>query len=157
MKKKGKYPSVQFGTSLMLVVFMVLCLTAFASLSLSGALRDYGYSQKSAQKTYEYYQADAKAQHKLAEIDKILKKTYQEFPQSYMEHAAQELRNIPDIIIGDTVSWQVDMNERQALKVELILNDTDKSNSLYEISCWKEVSTQKWDSETKLPVIGSDD
>lgn len=157
MKKKVNYPSVQFGTSLMLVVFMVLCLTAFASLSLSGALRDYGYSQKSAQKTKEYYEADAKAQHKLADIAKVLRQVSEEYPESYAEHAMQELQKIPDITVGDTVSWQVRMNESQALQVELRLKDSIKSDSLYEISCWREVSTQKWNSETTLPVIGSDD
>lgn len=156
-KKKVNYPSVQFGTSLMLVVFMVLCLTAFASLSLSSALRDYKYSQKSAQKTSEYYQADSKAQHKLAEITKILEKTYKEFPESYIEHATQELAGIQDITIGNTVSLQVKINDSQALKVELTLNNPAKKNSLYEVSCWKEISTKNWNSETTLPVIGSDD
>ncbi len=160
---KKNYPSVQFGTSLMLVVFMVLCLTAFATLSLSSALKNYSYSQKTAQKTTDYYQADAKASRKLEEIAGILKKAYLTSPESYPENALDSLSRIDNLKITKNVgenypqvSFEIPVNESQALSVRLILNGTSSENGLFTISGWKEISTEEWNSNTTLPVIGSD-
>lgn len=163
-ENKKNYPSVQFGTSMMLVVFMVLCLTAFAALSLSSALKNYSCSQKAAQKTTDYYQADAKANRKLEEIADTLKSAYLSSPESYSAFALDSLSRIEDINITEgeaqhfpQVSFEVPINDSQALAVRLMLNGTSPSeNSLFIISSWKEVSTEEWNSSTTLPVIGSD-
>ena len=39
-KKRGSYPGIQIGTSYLLVIFVILCLVTFATLSLSSAKRD---------------------------------------------------------------------------------------------------------------------
>ena len=170
MKRRQKsYPAVQFGTSLMLVVFMILCLTAFATLSLSSAMRDYEYSKKAADKTSDYYKADAAAGCRLAEIDTILKETAQANPASgaspsYME---QVLDRLQDEKLFDTLTdedssnpqiiYNVPVNERQSLRVTLALNTPDTSGDrLYRIVQWKEISSQEWNNSTTLPVIGSD-
>ena len=170
MKRRQKsYPAVQFGTSLMLVVFMILCLTAFATLSLSSAMRDYEYSKKAADKTSDYYKADAAAGCRLAEIDRILKETAQAnqasgASSSYME---QVLDRLQDEKLFDTLTdedssnpqiiYNVPVNERQSLRVALVLNTPDTSGDrLYRIVQWKEISSQEWNNSTTLPVIGSD-
>lgn len=174
MKKRRKsYPAVQFGTSLMLVVFMILCLTAFATLSLSSAMRDYEYSKKAADKTSDYYKADAAAGCRLAEIDTILKETAQanqasgasgQDPDSYM---GKVLDRLQDEAMFDTlteedssnpqITYNVPVNERQSLRVTLALNTPDTSGDrLYRIVQWKEISSQEWNNSTTLPVIGSD-
>lgn len=170
MKRRQKsYPAVQFGTSLMLVVFMILCLTAFATLSLSSAIRDYEYSKKAADKTSDYYKADAAAGCRLAEIDTILKETAQAnqasgASPSYME---QVLDRLQDEKLFDTltdedssnpqITYNVPVNERQSLRVTLALNTPDTSGDrLYRIVQWKEISSQEWNNSTTLPVIGSD-
>ena len=38
--KKQKYPLINMGTSLMLVIFIILCFIIFSTLSLSSSLRD---------------------------------------------------------------------------------------------------------------------
>ena len=60
-QNRTSYPMFQMGTALLLVVLTSLCLIVFAALSLSSALRDYGYSEKIAEKTKAYYEADSKA------------------------------------------------------------------------------------------------
>ena len=60
-QNRTNYPMFQMGTALLLVVLTSLCLMIFAALSLSSALRDYGYSEKIAEKTKGYYEADSKA------------------------------------------------------------------------------------------------
>ena len=67
-QKRSLYPSFQMGTSLLLVVLTSLCLMVFAALSLSAALRDYEYSEKVANKTSAYYEANSKAYQELKSL-----------------------------------------------------------------------------------------
>ena len=67
-RKRELYPGFQIGTSLLLVILTSLCLLVFAALSLSSAIRDYKYSEKIAEKTSCYYEADGKANELLAEL-----------------------------------------------------------------------------------------
>ncbi|MCD8011916.1 MAG: hypothetical protein LUG99_01825 [Lachnospiraceae bacterium] len=57
------------GISLMLLIFLSLCLITFSLLSLSGATADSKLSQNSAERTTEYYAAVTAANGILAEID----------------------------------------------------------------------------------------
>ncbi|MBQ0018409.1 MAG: hypothetical protein KBS63_04240 [Clostridiales bacterium] len=58
-KRKVSAPASNIGIASLLVVFLVLCLVVFATLSLSTALNDYSQSQKQAQHVTEYYEGDA--------------------------------------------------------------------------------------------------
>ena len=53
-KKRGSYPGIQIGTSYLLVIFVILCLVTFATLSLSSAKRDQSYSQQLAGRETAY-------------------------------------------------------------------------------------------------------
>ena len=156
--KKKPGPSVHFGTALMLTVFVILCLTAFATLSLSSAMRDYEYSKKTAEHKRDYYHADGEANEILREIAGILESTKESEPQDYMEQVSARLKDIPELDAeGDRVSYTVPVNDRQAIQVTLQLYAPGTSeNGLYRISQWKEISTKEWNSSTTLPVIGSD-
>jgi len=48
-RDKRQAPFVNIGSSLLLVVFLVLCLVTFATLSLSSAQSDYSFSSRAAQ------------------------------------------------------------------------------------------------------------
>lgn len=168
-RRKKSYPAVQFGTSLMLVVFITLCLTAFATLSLSSAMRDYEYSEKAADKTYAYYHADAKANERLAEVAGVIEDTAKSVQSgllavdTYMEEVVTSLEKLSGITIAESepgkpaVSYSVPVNDNQVLQVTLVLYTPGSSGDrLYQITQWKEVSSKKWDGTTTLPVIGSD-
>lgn len=168
-RRKKSYPAVQFGTSLMLVVFITLCLTAFATLSLSSAMRDYEYSRKAADKAYDYYQADAKANEKLAEVTGVIKNTSKSLQSgqftadTYIEEVVAKLEKLSDITMTESrsgepaVSYSVPVNDNQVLQVTLVLYTPGTSGDrLYKITQWKEVSSKKWNSTTTLPVIASD-
>ena len=75
--KQNKQQStfINIGSSSLLMVFLVLCLTTFAILSLSSAQSDYSFSKKFAEHKTEYYEASSKAEMILGEIDQILAET----------------------------------------------------------------------------------
>lgn len=60
------------GISLILLIFLSLCLMTFSLLSLSGATADERLSQKAANRTTEYYAAVNAANEILADIDAAL-------------------------------------------------------------------------------------
>lgn len=55
-RNKRKFGFVNIGTASLLVVFLTLCLVAFAMLSLSTAKNDYEFSKKLAERTTVYYE-----------------------------------------------------------------------------------------------------
>lgn len=54
---KEKKAGVNTGISLMLVIFVVMCIVTFAVLSYSSAMSDYNLSMKAVERTKLYYQA----------------------------------------------------------------------------------------------------
>ena len=55
-------PVVNIGSSSLLVIFLVLCLVTFATLSLSSARSDYNISRRLAERKTESYAASSQAE-----------------------------------------------------------------------------------------------
>ena len=70
--KKTRSSFINIGFSSIVMVFIMICLVTFATLSVLTAHSDYRLSQKMAQKTTAYYEADATARDMAAFIDKEL-------------------------------------------------------------------------------------
>ena len=96
-KKRGSYPGIQIGTSYLLVIFVILCLVTFATLSLSSAKRDQSYSQQLAGRETAYCEANAKAAQIMAQIDDAFAKedrvevTFSDFYRIMRESTKAEL------------------------------------------------------------------
>lgn len=162
MKKKN-FSITNIGTVSLLMIFIILCMVTFAALSLSSAAADHRFSQKMADHSREYYDASGKAEAKLAEIDDVLDGAYQN-GMSDDDYYQQIRENYPDISQEFTkekplISYQVDMNDSQAVFVQLkILPPTEiestGSNSYYKIITWKEISTKEWKGDNSIKLIG---
>ncbi|MCC8065672.1 MAG: hypothetical protein LIO94_01020 [Clostridiales bacterium] len=93
------------GISLMLLIFLSLCLITFSLLSLSGASADQNLSQKAADRTTEYYAAVTTANEILDKIDSQLAAALKESAdskspeQAYME-ACEKLS-----VSGTELTW----------------------------------------------------
>ena len=66
--RKTPAPSLSLGGATILVIFIVLCLLTFASLSLVSAFSDLSLSEKTAQRTTDYYAAVSQAHQELAQM-----------------------------------------------------------------------------------------
>ncbi|MGE4214714.1 MAG: hypothetical protein AB7E42_08065 [Anaerotignaceae bacterium] len=73
MKRRLKAMGLPIGGPSLLMAFILLCLTIFASISFMAANRDYKLSQKTAEHLTQYYAADSRAEEILAQIDNSLK------------------------------------------------------------------------------------
>ena len=73
---KQKKGFIHIGFSSILMVFTMLCLVTFATLSLITANSDYRLSLKVAEKTTAYYEADTAARNYLQQLDMALADLY---------------------------------------------------------------------------------
>lgn len=133
--KKGPASFINIGFSSIVMVFIMICLVTFASLSVLTAHSDYRLSQKVADKTTAYYNADAIAREMLENVDATLYELYlnsstvSDFYESlpttdFSSNAPHEVR---DIILNvseeyTTLSYEVSITDVQTLHVTLKIN-----------------------------------
>lgn len=157
--KKKTLPVTNIGSVSLLMIFIVLSLATFATLSLSSAANDYQFSQKVAAHNTAYYDACSKASLYLNEIDNVLAQTYSRYPDRYYEEAAASLSDMDGITVnseGSTLllTFQTAVNDTHALKVVLTLNDPGAlSDGFYRITTWQEISTAGWKGNDSLKLI----
>lgn len=150
--KKYENSFVNIGSSLLLVIFLVLCLVTFATLSLSSARSDKSFSQRLADRKTEYYQASNRAEELLARIDSLLtERDGKDVDSKLLSSIDASLRyDAADA----TISYQVPVNERQFLSVRLGLNQTGASaDAGYQILQWQIQSEQSDEEEPPLHLM----
>ena len=157
--KRQSYPVTNIGSVSLLMTFIVLCLAIFATLSLSGALSEYHYSQKIAQHNQEYYEASNEATQLLREIDRILHAAYANGSGSFYTASEELLTGLGGISMDfsleqPTIAYEVSINDTQALKVILTLNRPDQTASgYYKISTWQEIHSTTWEGDDSLNLM----
>lgn len=120
MKQKSKGSAI--GISLILVVFILLCLITFGTLSYLQARADNALSVSAAENTLAFYQADFTAQTTLAQIDASLANAYvaSDSAEAYAS-ALQSMFQADDAvqvvqgIDGITVTFTTTVSEKEAL------------------------------------------
>ena len=116
------------GLSSLLTIFAVLCLTVFALLTLSSAQAAKTLSDRTAEASVRYYEADAAAEATLAAL------RAGELPE-YVKRS------------GDIFSYCHFISDTQVLAVEVRLIGSD-----YEIIRWQAVSISEWEADDSLSV-----
>lgn len=164
MQKDNKQtPFVNIGSSLLLVIFLILCLVTFATLSLSSARSDYSFSERAAERRTQYYQACNTAEDVLAQIDGILEKAVSSSSRDENWINNLNLTQIDDQEFVDiglnialdvenaSISYQIPVNEKQNLEVKLAL--TDHKTKYYQIEKWQLVNTGSRENNQTLQLI----
>ncbi|MGO5053850.1 hypothetical protein ACTQ6A_15290 [Lachnospiraceae bacterium LCP25S3_G4] len=158
MNKKNT-PIINIGATSMLVIFIILCLTTFATLSLSSAKSDYNFSKKIATRTTAYYKASNKAMDIRGEINTILANTFEQERGTYFTSASKALEqmdglNLDFSLSTPLISYSIKIDDSKALYVVLALSYPEQSNdAYYHIQTWQEVSTKEWSGDNKLHLI----
>lgn len=142
-KDKKTFSFVNIGLSSLLVVFLVLCLTTFALLSLSSARSDYSLSRKMAEHRTDYYSASSEAEVVLARLDGIMDETYRSVgEEKYIPALAEALRGEGEITFSEEsgshfISYEIPSGESQVLSVKLKVTDPREHDHYYEIQTWQ--------------------
>lgn len=141
--KKREIPVMNLGISLIILIFMNVCLAAFAVLSLQNAVSDYALTKKTAAHTTQYYKAVNKVQEQLAQKNTELEKQW-----AQKKTAKQQPVILPEISIIESVS------KRQQLVVTLHLDKTGTVPQYY-IKKWQLCSPEDWQADESLDVMKS--
>ena len=123
------------GGSSLLMVFIIVCLTTFATLSLVSANADDKLSVKTAQAVSAYYAADGRAVERLYQIDQLLLQGQAE------QIAAQGLAKQT----ADGYTFDEALSDRQTLKVSLAVQ-----NGQCVITAWRVENTREWSGDSQL-------
>lgn len=153
MKKKHS-SFINIGFSSIVMVFIMICLVTFATLSVLTAHSDYRLSQKMAEKTNAYYQADAIARNMAENIDKELYQIYlisssvDAFYHAisaadFSGNAPEQVTDLALEVTEETaaISYAVPVSEVQTLHVSLKINyPFAKSECFSTITRWQTVT-----------------
>ncbi len=153
---KRKYPTINIGSSSMLVVFIILCLITFSVLSVASANNDRKYSEKIANRTTAYYKASNKAEELLSQIDDKLKQIYEQYNADYLSQVPDVLTSIDGIDTSNfpSVSFSIPINDTQTLSVSLLIQIPEKEgDTFYTITSWQEISTEVWNGDEPMNLM----
>jgi len=132
------------GSSSILVIFVILCLVSFATLSIVSANADYKLSTKILDRATAYYEAQNQAEEKLAQLDASLHGTYEKVSSSSNFFA----------ITGGETSFLIPVSDLQSLEVTVqILYPDNPDGTFYQVISRKVVNTRELDYESTLNVI----
>ena len=148
MSKSKSFSGISFGTgvgsSSILVIFVILCLVSFATLSIVSANADYKLSSKVLNRSTAYYEASNQAEQSLAELDKTLQFVYK---SSSSEDEYFDT-------VGENKCFAIPISDLQTLEITIqIKYPQSDEDTYYEITSWQVVVTGDLDYDSTLHVI----
>lgn len=129
---------VNIGTSSLLLVFVVMCLVSFATLSTVSANADKKLNEKLLDKSDSYYAACNEAEERLMNIDKTLKNIYETgvTRDEYLEQA------------GEAIDFAIPVTDTQTLDISIKVNyPSVNDKTFYNITKWQLVNTGTLEEE----------
>jgi hypothetical protein len=132
------------GVTSIIAILVILVLSVFAALSMTTSTTDLALSEKTAESNSNYYNADNAAEEQVAVVDAIAKSggdlTAEFTAKGFGVNASDD---------GILVSYQVSMDDAQALSVALLV----KPNGEIERKEWHIVRIGEWEPDNKLHLI----
>lgn len=156
-QKRGYgWGQVQIGTSSLVLIFTVLALVVFATLSLSSARMDQNLAEKTRQHVVEFYAGDGKAEEKLRDINIHLNQLKEKSldQTSYVEAIEQGYSQSYDAS-NNQIHYTIDLNSEQLLLVRLELLPLEEamgSDKNYRIHGWLVQNKVDYEIDDSIPV-----
>ncbi|MBC8571366.1 hypothetical protein [Zongyangia hominis] len=146
-------PSLALGGSSILMVFVILCLTTFAVLSLVSSSADWNLTRRTAQSVTDYYAADGQAERVLSGANQNLQSAWETSGggmDAYYQAAADSLcfcSGMPFTVDGSRIYYSVPLGENQHLDVILEIVPPDAEGRCYRILSWQQRADEEGDSD----------
>lgn len=144
MKKRNDVVRIGFGSSSLLLVFVVISFVSFAVLSLSSALTDRNLTAKIYEKNLSYYDACNLAEEQLSQIDTLLENAYlnSSSPEEFYEKVSAE------------TTFTIPVSEFQELSVTVSHHyPEDEGDTLYDVTGFQLFNHHTPAIESDLPVF----
>lgn len=144
MKKNNDF-GVNVGSSSLLLIFVILCLVSFATLSIVSANADHNLTDKVQERSASYYSACNDAQIRLSNIDSALLEAY-ETSRDRDEYTAAAG--------GENITFAIPVSDIQTLSVTLqVLYPANPGDAFYKITEWKLETTGTLEFDDTLPLL----
>lgn len=136
MNKKSGFRGSGMGVGYIsvMVIFVTVCLTLFATFSLRAASSNDAFNKRSGEFLKSYYSADSKAKQILAELDASAKVAASGFffedEFELTEHEGVVIKRVKG---GCSADYSVAIDERRELKCGILF----KPDGSYEITRWQ--------------------
>ncbi|WP_313344860.1 hypothetical protein [Sedimentibacter sp.] len=134
--------SMGMGGTLVIVIFVVLCLTVFATLSFTTAYSDLKLVNKTHEMTSDYYTIEGNAEKRLSEIFNVMIEAAHGDLNSYYHRLSDLLSRTEYVTVLNNdkndfkIYYEVHGNKNQKICVTLrVLNDVTNKPK-YEILTW---------------------
>lgn len=143
-KKNGPEFHVNVGSSSILLIFVILCLISFATLSIVSANADARLSRRVVERTTAYYEACNLAQANIADLDHTLAAVYEEcFDEDEYYLAAGR---------GKTYTFAISDLQTLSVSVEILYPDQDGA-PFYRITSWQVLTDSSDVEEEESPPL----
>lgn len=130
--KKKISLGLNIGSSSILLIFVLLCLISFATLSIISAKADSKLSHKVLERTSAYYNACNEAEKALAGVDNTLAEIFASSKNS------DEYFNT----VGHSKSYSISISDLQTLQVNIeILYPEAEGDTFYSVTSWQVLNT----------------
>lgn len=150
MNDKQSGGRANIGTSSLILIFIILCLTIFGLLSLSSAGSDWKLAEKNAESIRGYYEADSLAVEFTAMVEEALAQCARAASDEEYETLVRE--KLGEFYREDTntVQTDVEMPYGQMLHVELeVCREAERG---YRILAWNVYHSVDYEIDQSRPV-----
>ncbi|MBS6956307.1 MAG: hypothetical protein KH230_24115 [Enterocloster asparagiformis] len=151
MARESGGGKVNIGAASLVLIFIVLCLATFGLLSLSSAKGDLSLAERQAEAVSAYYEADAKGQEWVRQVDAVLQEEMGHSDDSSSASDAVKAR------LGDmyhqeegVVVTDIPMERGQSLRIELTL--VCGEGVRYQIHSWYVYDSGQYEIDNSMPV-----
>lgn len=147
--------SIPVGTSLLLVVMVIITLISFSTISLSSAQRDYNLVYDISISTKEYYDTDTLIQKELMNIDNILHDIYNK--SNNKEEYILNVINYDwkyNIIKEDNIylDYSIKVNDKEELYCKIKIKYPNNTQA-YNIDTLILRNTDVWKGNSTFPLL----
>ncbi len=154
MNERPSGGRISIGTSSLILIFIILCLTVFGLLSLSSAVSDLKLALKNGESVKGYYEADSKAVEFTAMVEDVLAGCSKAADdEEYLQMIKEGLGNYYREETG-TVQADIEMLYGQMLHIELEINREEETG--YRILAWNVYHSVDYDIDRSMPVWTGD-
>lgn len=135
---KNKYPLTNIGVISLMMIFIVLTMIVFSTLTLTTSINHANQTKQYAEHIQEYYQASNEAEEKVSLIEGALhSKDY----YNVLKQEGIEIKN-------DTYSFSTEINDKQSLVVTIKI-----TYPTYKITQWQTVYTSEWEADNSVTLL----
>ena len=151
-EKKSNMACSSIGSSLLLVIFLILSLVMVATLSVTTARNNYLISEREAERVTAKTAANNASEEILAALPSLCEEASEVSSQNVTTSAGKISVEITKEGAYTVFSWEIPFSDSQALSVSVNLESPDEPEN-YIITRWQSVTTAEWSSDDTIQLL----